>query len=82
MMVHDRITGKRIVYLSGSMAIPDERAKTTWVVPEKVPARNVKYHLCKAGPKLCAECQLCEWGKTYLRLQEEKKNETAAMAVV
>ena len=68
--------------ITGSIARPDERIKTTWVVPDKVPARNVKAHLCKAGPKQCAECQLCEWGKLYLKMQEEKKNNNAALSVV
>ena len=68
--------------ITGSIARPDERIKTTWVVPDKVPARRVKSYLCKAGPKKCADCQLCEWGKRYLKLQEEKKNNNAANAAV
>lgn len=69
-------------YITGEIARPDERIKTTWVTPDRVPAKNVKKHLCKAGPKQCAECQLCEWGKLYLKLQEEKTNNNAALAVV
>lgn len=69
-------------YTTGKIARPDHRIKTTWVVPDKVPTRCVKSYLCKAGPKQCADCQLCEWGKRYLKLQEEKTNNNAALAVV
>ena len=69
-------------FTTGKIARPVHRIKTTWVVPDNIPARNIKYHLCKAGPKQCAECQLCEWGKLYLKLQEEKTNNNAALAVV
>ena len=69
-------------FTTGKIARPVHRIKTTWVVPDNIPARNIKYHLCKAGPKQCAECQLCEYGKMYLKLQEEKTNNNAALAVV
>lgn len=71
-------------FTTGKIARPVHRIKTTWVVPDNIPARNIKYHLCKAGPKQCAECQLCEWGKCYLRMKEaeEKKNLTSAMLAV
>ena len=69
-------------FTTGKIARPVHRIKTTWVVPDNIPARNIKYHLCKAGPKQCAECQLCEYGKLYLKLQEEKTNNNAALAVV
>ena len=69
-------------YTTNGASRPDQRVKTTWVVPDKVPARRVKSYLCKAGPKKCADCQLCEWGKRYLKLQEEKKNNNAANAAV
>lgn len=69
-------------YITGKIARPDDRIKTSWLVPENIPARNIKQHLCKAGPKQCAECQMCEYGKLYLKLQEEKTNNNAALAVV
>mgnify|MGYP003290845007 CR=1 FL=1 len=69
-------------YATGEIARPDEIAKTTWTVPEHIPARNIKRYLCKDGPKMCKECQLCEYGKQYLKLQDEKARKNAAFAVV
>lgn len=77
-------SGKKVFYVTGDISHPDQIAKTTWLVPEHVPARNIKRHLCKDGPKMCKDCQLCEWGKFYLRMKEEEKKQStnALMATV
>lgn len=72
-------SGGIVAHITGSFARPDERIKTSWVTPDRVPARCIKNHLCKAGPKACKECQLCEWGKRYLQNEEEKSKQNAVL---
>lgn len=63
-MIRDH-SGRQIVYISGSVALPDEQVKTTWLTPEKIP-KTVKNHLCEAGPKECASCGLCAFGRWWV----------------
>ena len=60
--------GTNLIHVTGSIVLPDVRVKTTWLTPDKIPARNIKKHLCKAGPKMCQDCQLCAFGRAYLSL--------------
>ena len=34
--------------------------------------REIGLHLCSAGPVMCEECELCEYGKEFLRREREK----------
>lgn len=65
-MIRDN-SGIRIIYLSGSLALPDEIAKTTWVTAESTESRYIKLRLCDNGPQGCAECQLCAFGRKYVQ---------------
>jgi hypothetical protein len=62
-MIRNNSTGKRIISATGSIARPDDRIKTTWQTPENIVPQQVKFRLCKDGPKKCAECRLCAFGR-------------------
>lgn len=39
---------------------------------EKLSERELGLHLCDAGPMYCDQCELCEYGKEFLRRKREK----------
>ena len=39
---------------------------------EKLSDREIELHLCDAGPVMCEECELCEYGKEFLRRERQK----------
>ena len=59
--------GQTQIYITGSFVLPDEIAKTTWVTAESTESRYIKLRLCDAGPKMCYECQLCAFGRKYVK---------------
>lgn len=71
--------GRRVICLGAQIARPDERVKTTWVTPESIIPRQIKYRLCKDGPNKCVECGLCAFGRWYVEhnMGEEKGPEKA-----
>ena len=73
-MNRNSTTGRRIVHPVGKVAKPDEPIKTTWQTPENIVPQQVKYRLCKAGPKKCAECRLCAFGRWYVENETEEGN--------
>lgn len=70
--------GHKLHHWSGSVA-PEasshSRVVTTWDTPENIVANQVRGHLCKAGPKKCAECKLCAFGRWWLEHNPEKREE-------
>ena len=58
--------GVRAFYATGRMAIPDVNVRTTWKTPDRIVPNQVKYQLCKDGPRKCAECRLCAFGRFYI----------------
>lgn len=66
--------GQNVIYVTGRMAIPDRIAKTTWQTPENIKPRQVKYRLCKDGPKKCAACGLCAFGRWYVEHELMKQH--------
>lgn len=34
---------------------------------------KLKNYLCSCGPKMCARCKLCEYGKEYIRRMQVDK---------
>lgn len=59
--------GEAEIYITGSILIPDDHVKTTWVTAESTPSRFIKPRLCEAGPTMCYECQLCAFGRKYVK---------------
>ena len=39
---------------------------------EKLSERELEMHLCDVGPMYCADCELCEYGKEFLRRERAK----------
>lgn len=58
--------GRMIICVTGSIARPDERIKTTWQTPENIVPQQVRHRLCEDGPKKCVECGLCAFGRFYV----------------
>ena len=52
--------------LTGKLALEERRVRTTWKTPEKIVPQQIRFHLCKDGPKKCAECRLCAFGRYYV----------------
>ena len=73
-MIRNSTTGKRVISARGSVVTPDELAKTTWQTPENIVPQQVKYRLCKDGPKKCAECRLCAFGRWYVEHEQVKQH--------
>lgn len=40
--------------------------------------RFLKSRLCEAGPALCLECGLCEYGKEYVKRRQHHENQRDA----
>ena len=64
--------GRMIICVTGSIARPDERIKTTWQTPENIVPQQVRHRLCEDGPKKCVECGLCAFGRWFV--EHEKEN--------
>lgn len=64
------MNSQHYIFVTGSIARPDEPVKTTWVTPDVIKKNQVKSRLCEAGPRRCEECQLCAFGRYYLGLNK------------
>ena len=71
-MIRDE-TGKHVIQTKGRKAMPDTPPKTTWQTPENIKPSQVKLRLCKDGPKKCAECGSCAFGRWYLEHMDDGK---------
>ena len=84
MRVIRTVTGKAKLGLK--MAMPEETGHpvTSWTTPEKLDPKQIKNRLCSAGPKKCAECRLCAFGRYYvdnnLQRLEPKKQKKSRVA--
>lgn len=75
-------SGRRTISLTGQLTFEDSQVQTTWKTPDKIVPQQIKYCLCKDGPKKCAECRLCAFGRYYVdnhlgekrEAQENNKN--------
>ena len=79
--------GRRALNLAGKLAFEESRVRTTWKTPEKIVPQQIRFHLCKDGPRKCAECRMCAFGRYYVDnhlgdSKEENSNNNAELAVV
>ena len=56
---------------------------TDWQTPENIKPRQIPLRLCELGPKECAECRLCAFGRWYVDhdMGSKKGKQKAAVAV-
>lgn len=66
--------GRMIICVTGSIARPDERIKTTWQTPENIVPQQVRHRLCEDGPKKCVECGLCAFGRWFVEHEQVKQH--------
>lgn len=50
----------------------DRKGLYTVKSAEKLGERELGLHLCDVGPMHCAECELCEYGKEFVRREKKK----------
>ena len=67
--------GRRALNLAGKLAFEEGRVRTTWKTPEKIVPQQIRFHLCKDGPKKCAECRMCAFGRYYVDNHLGEQNE-------
>ena len=50
--------------------------------PDKISKSMLRKYLCELGPKKCAKCRLCEYGKEWVRRYENTTRYTDADSIL
>lgn len=75
--------GHRVYNFAVNTKESNRRPVTDWQTPENIKPRQIPLRLCELGPKECAECRLCAFGRWYVDhdMGSKKGKQKAAVAV-
>lgn len=58
--------GHRVYNFTVNTKESNRKPVTDWQTPENIKPRQIPLRLCELGPKECAECRLCAFGRFYV----------------
>ena len=71
-----RIYLKAVAPETGNRSDYDATKLPSVVDAAKLTNQRLMQHLCTAGPRQCAECRLCSYGREWVKREEEMRMKT------